>query len=41
MGGDDLVAFQQRHPDVTDAPSPLEVFCDLNPSNQKCLIYDD
>jgi hypothetical protein len=38
---DELVAFQQRHPDVTDAPSPLEVFCDLNPSNQKCLIYDD
>ena len=31
----------ERHPDVTEAPSPFEVFCDLNPSNQKCLIYDD
>lgn len=38
---EELVAFQERHPDVTEAPSPFEVFCDLNPSNQKCLIYDD
>jgi len=37
----DLGAFSQRHPDATAAPSPLEVFCDLNPSDVNCLVYDD
>jgi hypothetical protein len=37
----DLEAFSQRHPDATEAPSPLEVFCDLNPSDINCLVYDD
>lgn len=37
----DLQQFQQRHPEETEAPSPLEVFCDLNPSNSNCLVYDD
>jgi hypothetical protein len=37
----DLEAFCQRHPDATEAPSPLEVFCDLNPSDVNCLVYDD
>ncbi len=37
----DLEVFQQRHPDEAVAPSPLEVFCDLNPSDINCLVYDD
>lgn len=37
----DLQAFQQRHPDEAVAPSPFEVFCDLNPSDVNCRIYDD
>lgn len=37
----DLEAFSQRHPDATEAPTPLEVFCDLNPSDINCLVYDD
>jgi hypothetical protein len=37
----DLQDFQQRHPDATEAPSPMEVFCDLNPSDIHCLVYDD
>ncbi len=37
----ELEAFQQRHPEATEAPSPLEVFCDLNPSNINCRVYDD
>lgn len=37
----DLEEFQLRHPDATEAPSPLEVFCDLNPSDINCLVYDD
>ena len=37
----DLEDFQQRHPDEAVAPTPLEVFCDLNPSDINCLVYDD
>ncbi len=37
----DLEDFQQRHPDEAVAPSPLEVFCDLNPSDINCLVYYD
>lgn len=37
----DLQAFQQRHPDEAVAPSPFEVFCDLNPSDVNCRVYDD
>jgi|LakMenEpi03Aug12_release.lakeMendotaPanAssembly.Ray.scaffolds.fasta_scaffold1162363_1 hypothetical protein len=37
----ELEAFQQRHPEESEAPSPFEVFCDLNPSDTSCLVYDD
>ena len=37
----DLEDFQQRHPEEAEAPSPFEVFCDLNPSNINCRVYDD
>lgn len=37
----DLEDFQQRHPEATEAPSPFEVFCDLNPSDVNCRVYDD
>ena len=37
----DLQAFQQSHPDEAVAPSPSEVFCDLNPSDVNCRVYDD
>lgn len=37
----ELQDFQQRHPDITEAPSPMELFCDLNPSDINCLVYDD
>ncbi len=36
-----LKDFQARHPEVSEAPSPFEVFCDLNPSDINCLVYDD
>jgi hypothetical protein len=36
-----LEEFQQRHPEESEAPSALEVFCDLNPSNLNCRVYDD
>ncbi len=37
----DLEVFQKRHPDEAEAPSPFEVFCDLNPSDINCRVYDD
>lgn len=37
----ELEDFQVRHPDEADAPSPFEVFCDLNPSDINCRVYDD
>lgn len=37
----ELEAFQQRHPEESEAPSALEVFCDLNPSDLNCRVYDD
>ncbi len=37
----DLEDFQQRHPEEAEAPSPFEVFCDLNPSDINCRVYDD
>lgn len=37
----ELEEFQQRHPEEAQAPSALEVFCDLNPSNIQCRVYDD
>ena len=37
----ELEEFQQRHPDEAEAPSPFEVFCDLNPSDINCRVYDD
>ncbi len=38
---DDLQAYERRHPDEAVAPSPFEVFCDLNPSDVNCRVYDD
>lgn len=37
----ELEVFQERHPEEAEAPSALEVFCDLNPSNIQCRVYDD
>ena len=37
----ELEEFQRRHPEEAEAPSPFEVFCDLNPSDINCRVYDD
>ena len=37
----ELEEFRQRHPEEANAPSPFEVFCDLNPSDINCRVYDD
>ena len=37
----DLEDFQGRHPETEEAPSPFEVFCEPNPADEKCRVYDD
>ena len=37
----DLETYQQRHPEGAKAPSSFEVFCELNPADEKCREYDD
>jgi uncharacterized membrane protein (DUF106 family) len=37
----ELEEFQQRHPEEANAPSPFEVFCDMNPSDINCRVYDE
>lgn len=37
----DLETYKAHHPDQTADPTPLEVYCDLNPQSPECLVYDD
>ena len=36
-----LEEYKQHHPDDAHDPTPLEVYCDLNPDAPECLVYDD
>ena len=36
-----LEEYKTHHPEEKKDPSPLEVFCDLNPDAPECLVYDD
>jgi hypothetical protein len=36
-----LEVYQAHHPGEQKDPSPLEVYCDLNPEAPECLVYDD
>jgi hypothetical protein len=38
---DSLEQYQVNHPDEDKDPTPLELYCDLNPSALECKIYDD
>ncbi|MFM7435002.1 MAG: CP12 domain-containing protein [Vulcanococcus sp.] len=37
----DLEAYKAHHPEASQDPTPLEVYCDLNPQAPECLVYDD
>lgn len=37
---DQLEQYQSNHPDSDDDPNPLELFCDLNPNEPECRVYD-
>ena len=36
-----LEEYKQHHPGDDHDPTPLEVFCDLNPEAPECKVYDD
>jgi hypothetical protein len=36
-----LETYHQNHPDDTHDPSPLELYCYLNPDAPECRIYDN
>ena len=36
-----LEAYQERHPEDHHDPTPLELYCDSNPSALECKIYED
>jgi hypothetical protein len=38
---EELLKYQNRHPDALIVPSAFELFCDLNPTALECRIYDD
>jgi hypothetical protein len=35
-----LESYKNNHPEDTHDPSPLELFCDLNPDAPECRIYE-
>jgi hypothetical protein len=37
----DLEQYKLNHSGESHDPSPLELFCDLNPSAPECRIYED
>jgi hypothetical protein len=36
-----LEEYKEHHPEDSHDPSPLEVYCDLNPEAPECRVYDD
>ena len=38
---DSLEKYQVSHPDDDHDPTPLELYCDENPSALECRVYED
>ena len=38
---EELEAYAERHPDDHHDPTPLELYCDANPSALECKVYED
>ena len=36
-----LEEYKAHHPEDSHDPTPLEVYCDLNPDAPECRVYDD
>ena len=37
----DLEGYKDHHPEDKHDPNALELFCDANPDEPECLVYDD
>ena len=38
---EELKSYQERHPEDTHDPTPLELYCDSNPNAPECKIFED
>ena len=38
---EELKVYQMNHPEDHHDPSPLELFCEVNPEADECRIYED
>lgn len=36
----ELISYSERNPEVTEVPSSLAIFCDLNPNAKECTIFE-
>jgi hypothetical protein len=36
-----LKVYKENHPNNSHDPTPLELYCDSNPSAPECKIYED
>ena len=36
-----LEQYQKNHPEEDHDPTPLELYCDMNPDALECRMYDD
>ncbi len=36
-----LEEYKEHHPNDKHDPNALELFCDANPDEPECLVYDD
>jgi hypothetical protein len=36
-----LEEYKAHHPEDSHDPTPLEVYCEMNPEAPECLVYDD
>ena len=37
----ELEGYKDHHPEDKHDPNALELFCDANPDEPECLVYDD
>jgi hypothetical protein len=38
---EELEAYHEKHPNDHHDPNCLELYCDANPSEPECKVYDD
>ncbi len=38
---EELEYYHKEHPEDHNDPSPLELYCEMNPETDECRIYED